>query len=292
MTKKPIVSIIIVTCDRPELLQRAIDSVFAQTYRPIELVLIDNQSASPVRRPTATPEGISVTLTRTPRFMNASQSRNFGVDHATGDYVSFLDDDDYYLPIKVEKQTAALEGDPDAAFSYMDAERHEMGGKVSLMTFPAPDDLERLMLYRPIHTNSLMLRREIMNAERFNEKLDMYTDLHVTFRLFEKYKPAPVMEIGSVWKCDNRGDQLTHQSRKRKFDRINKLYRNWKIICDDFAHLIDRSKPLRAAYYRKQCALSLLSLRLIEAAHYALAWGGLRDNHRSGHRPETKASRK
>ena len=120
-SRESLASIVIVSRDRPELLARAIESVASQNYRPIELIIVDNQSEPAITAP-ALPEGISATIVRSPYFMNSSEARNFGIKHATGDFIGFLDDDDQFLPGKVKAHMDAFAANPEAQFSYMSTE--------------------------------------------------------------------------------------------------------------------------------------------------------------------------
>ena len=278
MTPAPLVTIVVVTRNRPDLFQRAVESVLDQSWRPLEIVIVDNQSEAPVDAPPASP-GVTFKILRTSFFMNASQSRNFGLERAAGAYVGFLDDDDYYLPGKIEGQVRALEEDPTAQFAIIDVEIHR-GGEVSLASLDDTEDILSVLRYRPIHTSSLLVRGDVLRKERFNEKLSKYTDLHLTYRLFAKYKAVKASGRGAVWNCDDRDDQLTNYRMITKFRDAEKNRRNWKIICDDFAYLIDPAPTLRAAYYLKQAAFEFMNGRALGALHYGLAGVGLRSNSR------------
>lgn len=79
MTK---ISVVIPTCNRPEMLERALASVYSQTVKPFEVIVIDDS------------------LTRN----GPSWARNRGIEKANGDWLAFLDDDDVWLPEKLETQ--------------------------------------------------------------------------------------------------------------------------------------------------------------------------------------------
>jgi len=272
----PLVSVVIVSRNRPALLKRALKSVFEQDYRPLEIVLVDNRSEPPLSPPTA-PDDVKVVMTRTTAPLNASSARNAGIDLASGAYVTFLDDDDYYLPGKITKQACACLDCPDAEFCVIDSEHHEAGSAARC----GISDMERLdlvLLYRPIHTNCLFIRTDILRKERFNDKLDKYTDVHLTYRLFEKYKGVKAEGVGCVWDMRNACDQITNTHFITKLRDARRNQRNWKILCDDFAHLINPHPALRKMYYGKQAALSVLTVKPVDAIHYSLAALGLTDN--------------
>lgn len=85
-------SVVIPTCDRPQLLRQAVESVLSQSLPPREIIVVDN-GVSPVET-LSLPNNPIINLIRAlPRF-GVSQARNLGAILSTGEYVAFLDDDD------------------------------------------------------------------------------------------------------------------------------------------------------------------------------------------------------
>ena len=99
-----LVSVVIPTRHRPKLVLRAIKSVLNQTYREIELiVVVDGPDAATVTAIQAV-EDSRLQLVVNSRSLTAAGARNIGADRATGDWIAFLDDDDEWLPNKLERQ--------------------------------------------------------------------------------------------------------------------------------------------------------------------------------------------
>jgi glycosyltransferase involved in cell wall biosynthesis len=110
----PLVSVVIPTFARAELVQRAIRSVFAQTHRNIEVIVVvdgdDPETASALAK------------IADPRFryivhevqQGAGPARDTGALAARGEWVAFLDDDDDWLPTKIERQLALAPADRPA----------------------------------------------------------------------------------------------------------------------------------------------------------------------------------
>lgn len=119
------VSVIIPTYERDSVyLDRAIDSLLKQTYPNVEIVVIDdNKSDSKYRDSTveymkkhASNENIKYVLNE--KNLGGALSRNKGIEVATGHYITFLDDDDEYLPEKIEKQVQFMKShDYDMSFT-------------------------------------------------------------------------------------------------------------------------------------------------------------------------------
>jgi glycosyltransferase involved in cell wall biosynthesis len=112
----PVVSVIIPTHDRPERLARAVSSVLGQTYRRLEVIVVDDGSNPPVRnvveRAAAGDDRVRYLQLGCSR--GAAAARNRGLAGASGDLVAFLDDDDRWLPTKAERQIAFLRDHPAA----------------------------------------------------------------------------------------------------------------------------------------------------------------------------------
>jgi glycosyltransferase involved in cell wall biosynthesis len=100
----PLATIVIPTRDRPRLLERAVRSALAQTVEDIQVVVVDDGSAEPVRLGLQDPRLLVV---RNPRPLGASAARNAGLRVAEGRWVTFTDDDDELLPGMVQTSLEA-----------------------------------------------------------------------------------------------------------------------------------------------------------------------------------------
>ncbi len=102
----PLVSVVIPTLRRPKLVLRAIGSVLNQTYEQIEVIVVVDGPDQATIDALGTVKDPRLQVIVNPRSLTAAGARNVGVDHAKGEWVAFLDDDDEWLPSKLEKQIA------------------------------------------------------------------------------------------------------------------------------------------------------------------------------------------
>lgn len=104
---RPLVSVVIPTYNRAEMLSITLKSVAGQTYHPIELIVVDDCSPEPV---VAEPvDDLEVTVVRHALTMGPGAARNTGMAIATGTYLAFLDDDDQWDPEYLERAVRNLE---------------------------------------------------------------------------------------------------------------------------------------------------------------------------------------
>ena len=95
-----LVSVVIPTLRRPKLVLRAVASVLNQTYEQIEVIVVvdgPDQATIDVLRTVKDPR---MQVVVNPRSLTAAGARNVGVDHARGEWIAFLDDDDEWLPAR------------------------------------------------------------------------------------------------------------------------------------------------------------------------------------------------
>lgn len=105
----PLVSVVITTYNRPELLAEAVESVRDQTYGNLEIVVVDDCSETPAAEVLGDLPDVEVVRHEENRGANAA--RNTGIRESSGEFVGFLDDDDRWLPEKIERQLEPFEDD-------------------------------------------------------------------------------------------------------------------------------------------------------------------------------------
>lgn len=114
----PLVSVIIPTYNRGEYLRRAVDSVLAQTYGNLELIVVDDGSTDETPRYLSSLSDSRVRVVTRGERSNAARARNAGLAVAEGEFVAFLDSDDLWLPTKLELQMRRLRERPEARWCY------------------------------------------------------------------------------------------------------------------------------------------------------------------------------
>jgi glycosyltransferase involved in cell wall biosynthesis len=123
MTNQPLVSVVVIFWNAERFIQEAIDSVFAQTYKNWELLLVDDGSSdgsTTIARSYVERDPRRVRYLEHVNHENRGKSaaRNLGIQQAGGDYIAFLDSDDVWFPNILEEQMAILEAYPEAGMVF------------------------------------------------------------------------------------------------------------------------------------------------------------------------------
>lgn len=272
----PRISVIVPTYERSTLLPRALDSIFSQTWPNVEVVVVDdNKPGSDWESKTAavlTPyrDNPNFVYVKTTGKTGGGAARNLALRHCTGDYVAFLDDDDRYLPDKLEAQIRfMLERDLDG--SYQDVKWVDSNEKlVEYRSMNYTDDFstEGLLKAHILHsicpTAIYMFRRDkLMETEGFGE-VPSGQDFILMLRCIENgmtlgYMPGAYViqylhngKRLSLGSNKVRGENMLYELKHKYFHLLTPKERNYvkfrHFAVLSFASMRSR-RPLRAAYY-------------------------------------------
>ena len=164
MGQLPSVSVVIPTRDRPELLDRALEGVFNQSYGGRMECLVVFDRSEPTTPSVPVPNHVDLRLLENTRKPGLAGTRNTGILAAGGDLVAFCDDDDQWLPEKTAKQVAALSDHPEAPLATSGI-NVRYGDRV-ITRLPASDTVTFDDLLRSrrmeVHSSTLLFRREAL----------------------------------------------------------------------------------------------------------------------------------
>lgn len=192
-----LVSIIIPTYKRAMMLQRAISSALDQTYRNIEILVVsdnepDDEFTAQARMTVESFNDSRVRLITQEKHINGAVARNVGIKESRGEYITFLDDDDYYEKDKIEKQVALLSSlDESWGGVCCRYKVYKQGKLVEVMPLFKSGKVYKEIIMRLIktQTNCLLLRREaLFKAGLFDESLLRHQDVQLLARFTYNYK--------------------------------------------------------------------------------------------------------
>ena len=297
MKDTPLVSVIIPTYSRPENIVRAINSVLDQTYRNIEIIVIDdNGIGTPYQ--IETENKLSNYITQRKIFYykhdvnkNGSAARNTGIKFSKGELITFLDDDDEYKPLKIEKQVDALVNNQEYAAVYCGFQIIKKG-KVLKSVQPSKQgnlqfDLLTCKWGFGTGSNPMFKRSVFDKIGLFDDSFIRHQDLEFMVRFFRedfiyvvpdllinRYLDSRINVVDYTKLLDIKEKYLSTFSKDiRKYDESQQsiIYRNQ--YADVACHAM-MSKKYRGALalYKKASSYKFLSVKIVAKA---IAYGFL-----------------
>jgi hypothetical protein len=189
------VGIVIPTCDRPDTLRRALNSVAAQSRKPNAIVVVNDGRAdiNAVVQEFSAQLNISAIKTAVP-YSGSSTARNLALDALDTALVAFLDDDNLMWPRWIERAAAFLEGDPRIDILYGAQLRDADLSTTSKSWFLVPFDFESLKKGNFIDLNQIMHRSSTI---RFDQSLRRLVDWDYVLRLIGS-DPNRIVAVDAV----------------------------------------------------------------------------------------------
>lgn len=224
----PKISCIIPTKNREEFLWRAVASVFSTGYDNIEIIIVDDASYNLIALPIWLKiKSNYIKIIRLNYSLGGAGARNAGIDAATGDYISFLDDDDELLVDKYKIMEPLLSNyDFDAVVAECRIINVKDGGCIdcSNSNFSKINNTIR----NRVHTNATLIKRNVFDKIRFNASLSKFQDTQFNTDLCYHFKVKHIDNIVANWYvCHGNGQITSHVSRWNNFFNGVKLLRHF-----------------------------------------------------------------
>ncbi|MCK5112372.1 MAG: glycosyltransferase family 2 protein [Thermoplasmatales archaeon] len=190
------VSVIIPTYNRPDFLKKAIKTVLNQTYKNLEILVIDDASTADNQKIINNFNDNRIIYFKNKTRRGASYSRNVGIKNAKGKFIAFLDDDDEWMPEKIEKQVESMEKHKDVALAicYSLDKRfgHERVNK-------PPEIISHELILKSFNlssTSSYLVRKDAIDeAGGFDILLPSAQEYDLAIRLSKHHKICCIPEI-------------------------------------------------------------------------------------------------
>jgi glycosyltransferase involved in cell wall biosynthesis len=199
----PLVSVVIPTFNRSQFIAEATASALNQTYRNIEVIVVDDGSTDDTR------EVLHTKFSADTRFryiyqtnQERARARNLGIRVAKGDYIAFLDSDDLWLPTKITSQVEVLTEQPDASMVVTWWKMFDQSGTNTVIQCPAlqdvqlPDfDLRQATCNRIGSSTPLIRSEKLKEGKGFSHHLVPFEDWSLWARIALGAKVALVPEV-------------------------------------------------------------------------------------------------
>ena len=223
MKKKDIVSVIIPVYNRKDMISDAVESVLSQTYKDLEVVVIDDGSTDNTVEEIKKIKDPRIVLLKA-EHKGPYHARNMGIKKSKGDFIAFLDSDDMWLPEKLEKQMKQFEKNKEVFLVFTDRfVFRDKNNDYSLENDVKTEEkkilnshYKELLKMNYIVTSSVVVKRQVFDdLGFFIEEKRGDLDYNMWLRVARKYKISYISEPLVLYKV--------HEKRmtEKRLDRIN-----------------------------------------------------------------------
>ncbi|MBI5630430.1 MAG: glycosyltransferase [Elusimicrobia bacterium] len=249
----PLVTVIINAYNGEKFIRQAIASVYAQTMGDFEIVLFDDASTDATGR---LAQGFDERLRyfRSDRLIPLGEARNKALELSRGRYISFLDQDDIFLPEKLEKQVAAFQA--DVALVFCNSIRFwENTGREALLYDRRPPDgdaFRALLGGYYLQINTVMIRRSALPEDRawwFCPSFRMCEETDLFLRLAYRHPIAYVDEPLAKYRIH--GQNFSVRRREYLISEQEAILKRLEGLVPDFAILYAREISRLSAEIRR-----------------------------------------
>jgi len=185
--KHPLVSVVVPAYNRAHLIGRAIKSILAQTYQNFEIIVVDDCSKEDIGAALAGFQDSRIRYIRHEVNKGGGGARNTGIEASQADYVAFLDDDDEWLPTKLEKQMEIFQNGNDRLGVVTCSRSKYQGDKKILENWPeCKGDVYNYLVntWRSFGTSTAVIKRVYLDqASFFDANLRSCQELDLFIRL-------------------------------------------------------------------------------------------------------------
>jgi glycosyltransferase involved in cell wall biosynthesis len=243
MYTKGLVSIIMPTYRRSDKLERAVKSVLGQSYKEIALFLVndnipgDEYSQELVKRTEQFNADTRFTLLHQEKHINGAVARNVGIKHSKGEFIAFLDDDDWWENDKIEKQVNAFSRLPKD-YGVVSCRIKRYDNEKYLSTLPLYKSgvvyKDILMLVSDFATGTLMFRREALDKTGyFDENLLRHQDLQILIQHTFKYK---LYQLDDALYCCDVSDTQNRPNVEKMITAKKNLYKSISSVLNSLSN--------------------------------------------------------
>mgnify|MGYP000996680762 CR=1 FL=1 len=221
--KLPLVSVIITTYKRADMLERAVKSVLNQDYKNLEIIIVDDNDPNSEYR--INTEAImlkflnfeNIKYFKHGKNLNGSAARNTGIKNAVGEFVCFLDDDDTYRPEKVREQVEFLINNREFNAVYCGWNRDN---KEVIPTISGDLTFEILSGVSLVYTNVIMMKREVaLSFGGWDESFRRNQEAAFLLRYFKcGHKIGVVSKVLVDFDTSDRSNSSNPQQNEKDFD--------------------------------------------------------------------------
>lgn len=224
------VTVIIPTYKRSEYIERAIQSILMQTYKDIEIIVVDDNDSNTEERKMLEKKmekysnNKKIIYIQHKNNKNGAAARNTGIKIAHGEYITFLDDDDYFLPNRIETMVNTLNANNDFDCAYSSTIITKSKKIIGYNRAEKSGNMKKQLLTGDFSfgsgSNLFFRAKAIKEINGFDESFKRHQDIETMLRYFNIGKIIAVKEYLLVKTQDDRSNEPDVE----KYENIKKHY--------------------------------------------------------------------
>ncbi len=252
-----LVTAIITTHNRKELLLKAVNSVLNQSYKNIQCIVVDDASTDGTKEcllDLIKKNKITYIYIEPQNSKGGNHARNIGVENALGEYIAFLDDDDEWYPDKIERQIRLFNEKSDIGMVYCGMDRQYIKHNTVYKQTTSKNvgnkagDLSREVLIHSITlASSIMVKKNVVEiAGNFDEDLKYWQDYEFCIRIMQYIKVGYIKDALVLYR-------VFEDDKKRLSNNIDGWEESVRYILNKHAALYEalsvEEEGMRKVYY-------------------------------------------
>jgi glycosyltransferase involved in cell wall biosynthesis len=230
--KSALVSVVITVYNGETFLAECLESVFSQTYHPMEVIVVDDGSTDRSLEIAKTFLGVKHIVRQ--KNKDVSAARNAGVEKACGDFIAFIDHDDKWMPDKLAKQMGVFQKESMADLVFCDlikffpsGKTHHASDKHRIALSLTDDNLFSMLVRKNVLMPSAVLvkKKSFLKAGKFDESFKTCGDYEMWIRMAEmgmkfRYLPEALTHYRQHTENASKKVETMHRDRLRAIKKI------------------------------------------------------------------------
>ena len=223
--KKKLVSIIVNCYNGEKYLLKALNSVLKQKYQNFELVFVDNYSTDSSAKLFKSIKDPRFKYYKTQKKINLYEARNYALKKCKGDFIAFLDSDDWWDKNFLSSKKKFFNSNKDYGFTFSNCFHYfENSKKLKIFTkkkLPSGFILDNLLQYYFVKLSTIILKKKLIKSYKFNPKYNIIGDYDFIIKIAQNYKAISFQD--SLTYIRIHAQNFSHNNR----DMFYKEFKDW-----------------------------------------------------------------
>ncbi len=253
--ERPLVSVIVPTYNRPNMLLETLKSILNQTYSNYEVIVVNDAGVDVEKVVTLLDSSGRIAYVRHSKNQGLAAARNTGLKMAEGKYIAYLDDDDIYYPDHLETLVNFLENS-DYKVAYTDAYRsHQKRVGESYVVerrdlpYSFDFDYDRILVENFVPVLCFMHEKSCLEEVGFfDESLTTLEDWDLWIRMSRKFKFAHIPKITCEFSWREDGSSMTSEKRIHFIRNQKRIYEKYRCYSKDKPELANQQEAFLKNY--------------------------------------------